>query len=214
MRLPVLSVVLAALAATPSLSEPVRFDRSWKEQRFSLFSSNDYRFGGQTLAVASDGSVSLAYAPLPQARWGARKATWSWSVDEGVPGTDLTKKGGDDRNLALYFVFLPEQAAESLKNASVRRLLTEDQARVLVYVWGGAHKRGAVLASPYLGNRGKTVVLRGSGTGAHRESVDLAADYSRAFGGSAGALVGLAVSGDSDDTNSRIRAAISGLDLR
>jgi hypothetical protein len=43
--------------------------------------------------------------------------------------------------------------------------------------------------------------------------VDLAGDYARAFGGSAGALVGLAVSGDSDDTDSTISAAIANLSL-
>ena len=110
-------------------------------------------------------------------------------------------------------MFLPEASAQSLSNASVTRLLRQDDARVLVYVWGGAHRRGAVLPSPYLGARGKTVVLRGSGTGQHGERIDLAGDYARAFGGAKGALVGLAVSADSDDTDSRIRGRISGLRL-
>jgi len=43
--------------------------------------------------------------------------------------------------------------------------------------------------------------------------VNLAKDYSRAFGGSAGALVGLAISADSDDTDTVIQGAISGLTL-
>ncbi len=103
--------------------------------------------------------------------------------------------------------------AEALQGASVRKLLTNDAARVLVYVWGGAHDRGAVLGSPYLGDRGRTVVLRGSGTGSASETVNLTRDYANAFGGGAAALVGIAVSGDSDDTNSRIRASISGLQV-
>lgn len=69
-----------------------------------------------------------------------------------------------------------------------------------------------MLPSPYLGERGKTVVLRAAGTGAHGEDIDLAADYARAFGSDApGALVGIAVSGDSDDTESRIDASIRNL---
>lgn len=68
--------------------------------------------------------------------------------------------------------------------------------------------------APYLGARGKTVVLRGAGTGQARESVDLAADFRRAFGGQATSLVGLAVSGDSDDTDTMIRARISSLTMR
>ncbi len=201
------------LAALPVLAAPVSFDGSWKTQKFSLFSSNSYGFNGSSVSVASNGSVSLAYRPLAESYWDAASAKWSWSVQEGVPATDLRKKGGDDRNLALYFVFLPASEAQALKGASVRKLLTNDAARVLVYVWGGAHDRGTVLNSPYLGNRGKTIVLRGSGTGSANESVNLARDYAKAFGGGAPALVGLALSGDSDDTDSRIRASISGLNI-
>ncbi|MCL3880751.1 DUF3047 domain-containing protein [Marivita sp. GX14005] len=199
------------LTALPVFAAPVAFDGAWKTQRFSLFSANSYGFNGGSLSVASDGSVSLAYRELPPGFANARSARWTWQVSEGVPATDLTRKGGDDRNLALYFVFLPASQAAALRGSSVRQLLTNDAARVLVYVWGGAHKRGAVLPSPYLGSRGKTVVLRGSGTGRASENVDLARDYARAFGGGDAALVGLAVSGDSDDTNSRIRASISDL---
>ncbi|WP_300588020.1 DUF3047 domain-containing protein [Marivita sp.] len=208
-----LAAAALSLAALPALAAPVSFDGTWKTQKFSLFSSNTYGFNGSSVSVASNGSVSLAYRPLPESYWGASSAKWSWSVQEGVPATDLRKKGGDDRNLALYFVFLPESEAQALKGASVRQLLSNDAARVLVYVWGGAHNRGAVLSSPYLGNRGKTIVLRGSGTGSANESVNLARDYANAFGGGGTALVGLALSGDSDDTDSRIRASISGLSV-
>jgi len=205
-----LAVAITTCLAIPAIAAPVSFDGSWKTQKFSLFTSNKYGFNGNSVSVASDGSVSLAYRQLDTSFWGASSAHWSWRVDEGVPATDLRQKGGDDRNLALYFVFLPEAEAQRLQGASVRRLLTNDNARVLVYVWGGAHDRGAVLSSPYLGNRGKTIVLRGSGTGSAKETVNLARDYANSFGGDA-ALVGVALSGDSDDTDSRIRASISGL---
>lgn len=208
-----IAAVLMSCLALPALAAPVAFDTSWKTQKFSLFSSNTYGFNGSSVSVSSDGSVSLAYRPLDTSYWKATSAAWTWQVDEGVPATDLRKKGGDDRNLALYFVFLPEGEAQALKGASVRKLLTNDAARVLVYVWGGAHKRGAVLSSPYLGNRGKTIVLRGSGTGRASETVNLARDYTNAFGGGGAALVGVALSGDSDDTDSRIRASISGLSV-
>ncbi len=190
----------------------VAFDNSWKQQGFSIFSKNRYGFGGNSLSVTSDDAVSLTYRTLPQSFWMNYDARWSWAVDTGVPPTDLRKKGGDDRNLALYFVFLPEAEAKS-SGGNIRRLLRNDAARVLVYVWGGAHARGAILPSPYLGSRGKTVVLRGAGTGSASERVDLARDFARAFGGQATALVGVAVSGDSDDTDTSIRASISGLRL-
>ncbi|WP_438991391.1 DUF3047 domain-containing protein [Lentibacter sp.] len=197
-----------------AFAEAVRFDAGWTHQKFSLFSKNDYGYGGRSLSIGSEGSVSLIYKPLPEAQWGRSAARWSWAVERSVPATDLRNKGGDDRNIALYAVFMPRAEAERLKGASVAKLLAHEQVRVLVYVWGGAHRRGALLDSPYLGARGKTVVLRGAGTGAHSESVDFAADYKRAFGGTPEALVGFAVSADSDDTDSHIVAQLSGLSVK
>jgi hypothetical protein len=206
--------ILAATVASTATAAPVKFDKNWSTQRFSLFSSNSYGFRGDSLSIVSDGSVSLAYTRVTPASWGAKGAKWSWAVSQSVPATDLAKKGGDDRNASLYFVFMPQAEAEALGDkANVRKLLTTPSARVLVYVWGDNRGRGTLLSSPYLGDRGKTIVLRAAGTGKFAESVNLAADYKRAFGGAAGALVGLAVSADSDDTASAIRASITGLSL-
>ena len=66
----------------------------------------------------------------------------------------------------------------------------------------------------YLDARGKSLILRGAGTGTHAEAVDLAADYARSFGGAPQALVGVAVSADSDDTETAIRAWISDMVIR
>lgn len=212
-RIFTLALAASLLAAPAVMAEQIPFNKSWKEQKFSLFSKNKYSFKGAALGVQSDGAVSMAYRAVPQDLWGTHKASWRWSVDQSVPATDLRKKGGDDRNLALYAVFLPEADAQKLKGASIRKLLGSEAARVLVYVWGGNHGRGKLLNSPYLGARGKTVILRNSGTGSHSESVDLASDYKRAFGGIKGAVVGLAISADSDDTDSKVIGAISNLSL-
>lgn len=212
------TLLIAALAALSISSASVHaggiaFDKSWKEQKFSLFSKNKYSFKGNSLGVASNGAVSMTYKAIPKSLWGANKASWAWAVQQGVPATDLRVKGGDDRNLAVYAVFLPEAEAAALQGKSIVKLLGSDAARVLVYVWGGNHKRGQVLASPYLGKRGKTIVLRGAGTGNFSENVNLHSDYKRAFGGTPGAFVGIAVSADSDDTDTKISASVSGLNV-
>ena len=206
------ALVLAAAASAQE--RPVSFSTGWKEQRLSLFSSNDYSFG-QDLGLVSDGSVSIAWSPVGRADWDTAGATWNWRVDLSVPATDLGRKGGDDRNISLYFVFVPESIAPDLEGASIRSLLGNDDVRVLQYAWGGEHARGQVIPSPYgPQGQGVTIALRQAGTGSFSESVDLAADFSRAFGREKGALVGLAVSGDSDDTDSMIRASIGNLSLR
>ena len=209
----IVAAAAIALAAGGVQASSVAFGDSWREQRFSLFSSNDFGLQGEALTVRSDDTVSLVWTRLPEGEWDARNATWLWQVDESVPPTDLTEKGGDDRNLALYFVFLPQAVAERAKQSDLKDLLDEPDVRVLMYVWGGDHPNGSILPTPYLGERGRTIIRRQARTGAEAETADLAADYEAAFGEPVQSLVGLAVSADSDDTNSHIEAKISRLRL-
>ncbi len=208
-KLPLIATALTLFAATAHAG-PVSF-ANWQEQRLSLFGSNDYTFG-QTLQMTSNGSVSIAWGRMAQGDWGARRASWTWDVSTSVPPTDLSRKGGDDRNLAVYFVFVPQAVAAELASADIRALLGRADVRVLQYAYGGNNPVGSVLPSPYgPPGTGVTIPLRQAGTGAHAESVNLAADYARAFGGEPGALIGMAVSGDSDDTKSQIAAAVGGM---
>jgi hypothetical protein len=210
----VISTTLALILASAVQAGQVSFANGWQEQRLSLFSSNDYAFG-QTLGLVSDGSVSIAWTRVARDKWGSSGASWTWTVDQSVPPTDLSLKGGDDRNISLYFVFVPESLAPSLEGANIRALLGNGDVRIIQYAFGGNHARGQVIPSPYgPAGQGVTIALRQAGTGSFNENVDLAEDYARAFGGEKGALVGLAVSGDSDDTDSVIRAALGDLVLR
>lgn len=202
--------IAASLAATSGTAAPFG---SWTEQRFPRLPANQWIQSPQSVSVLSDRSVSLLWTRVPASDGDASRASWTWSVDQSVPPTPLTQKGGDDRNLALYFVFVPEELADKSRNSSVRAMLRTRQARVLMYVWGGDHGRGALLPSPYLGGRGKTIVRRPAGTGIFSEAVDLEADFARAFGGRKPVLVGLAVSSDSDDTAGSVRARLGSLRL-
>lgn len=202
------------LATTGANAGPVSFASGWSEQKLSLFSSNDYSFG-QNLSMTSNGSVSIAWSRVAQSDWGANGASWSWTVNQSVPATDLSRKGGDDRNLSLYFLFVPAAVAPELAGAGIRSLLGRSDVRVIQYAWGGNNAVGSVIPSPYgAAGTGVTIPLRQAGTGNASESVNLSADYARAFGGEKGALIGLAVSGDSDDTKSVIQAAIGNLTLK
>ena len=191
-------------------AEEVAFS-SWTHQKFSLLGGNSWRQSGKELSVDSDSAVSLLWRAVPETSWQAVTASWTWSVETGVPPTDLSQKGGDDRNLSFYVIFSPQEVALAMEGMGIRRLLENPDIRVLMYVWGGAHNRGEVVPSPYLGARGRTIVLRPAGLGKHGENVDLRADLKRAYGLSDLALIGIAISADSDDTKSRIRARISNL---
>ena len=197
--------VLSSLAG----AEQVYFGDGWSEQRFSLFSSNDFVLGGDTLDIRSNKTVSILWSRLPLSLWGGRHATWDWSVRFSVPPTDLTQKGGDDRNLSIYFLFLPEKVALGIINGGLTALLDNPDVRILMYLWGGYHSPGQVLPSPYLGVRARSLILRSAGVGSATEQVDLARDYRRAFASEPQKLVGIAVSSDSDDTGTEVVASLS-----
>lgn len=200
-----------ALSASQLAAETLKFDRSWDEQGFLRLWTNDYDLGGRQLKVTSDGTVSLLYRSVPKSAWNSNMASWGWSVSQSVVATDLTRKGGDDRNLAIYFIFMDPADAEKLSGKSVRRVLKNASTRALVYVWGGKYPRGKILRSPYGPNKLKTVIRRAAGKGSFTENVDLANDYNRAFGKSLGVLVGVGISADSDDTDGMISAVVRDL---
>ena len=207
-------VLFAASICSCSLAEAeqVTFSDNWTEQAFSLFSSNEFVLNANTLGISSEGTVSVLWKKLPPSMWEANQANWDWAVEVSVPATDLTVKGGDDRNLSIYFVFSPQEYLPKSKG-KLTDLLKNKDVRVLMYVWGGDHDRGEVLPSPYLEDFGKIIVLQRAGTGRAREQVNLANDFLRVFGENPKKLVGIAISADSDDTRSTIYSSISNLKI-
>lgn len=210
----VVMLALGLMTSQPSraLAEDILFE-GWTHQRFGVFGGNNWRQSGRTLSVDSDRDVSLLWRSLPEKLWQTRTASWTWNVSTSVPPTDLSQKGGDDRNLSLYFIFAPRDLATKAHQLGIRNLLGNADIRVLMYVWGGSHDRNTIVASPYLGARGKTIVLRPAGTGQRAENIDLRSDLGRVYGSQDLMLIGLAVSADSDDTETRIEASISNLRL-
>jgi hypothetical protein len=201
---------------------PVAFGPSleqagWEAITFRWLSETQYAATDvNTLSVVAEGSSSVISRRLPEQAFDATRASWRWRVDEGVPATDLSRKGGDDRALAIYFAFAPERdrAGAAEGRASLRNLLLTGRGKLLVYVWGGEGARGEILQNPYTPGSGVYIIQRPAETATGSwlsEEVDLHADYARAFGGEAGVLVGVAVASDSDDTRSRNVAAIADL---
>ncbi len=192
-------------------ANPVTFDGSWEEQSFLFRSTNDYIQEGSRLMIRSDDSVSVLWRSAPPDVHHSRQASWYWSVEQGVAPTDLSLKGGDDRNIALYFLFAPQDLVQEMEAASADRVVQHEAVRILIYVRGGTHGSGTIVSSPYLEPRGVLVHLRGTGTGTFAETVDLDADFRRAFGMPPGVLLGLGISADSDDTNGVIEAELGDL---
>ena len=168
--------------------------------------------GDDTVIVQTNAGVGVLWHPVPRKVSKASKARWRWRVTEGVGPTDLTKKGGDDRTLAVYFAFADDK--EAVGDIDLVDLLRRKRSDVLMYVWGGGVKPGTMLPLPYFSGRGRTVVKRAANTKSgvwFDEKVDVRGDFRRAFGRVPGRLVAIAVSSDADDTGGLNVAAVADL---
>ncbi len=114
------AVVLSVLfLAQPAGSEglPVRPDLAkagWKVLTFAGKPAT--RFTGRadgTIQVTATNSVAILYRRVPDGDRPKRQLTWRWRVDKPTPATDLSRKGHDDRPLALHVWFPndPDQTA-------------------------------------------------------------------------------------------------------
>lgn len=227
-RLSILAILLSAglgisgiaLARGPGMAGGVAFkfgpDLAASDWRYMSFPRRPgvafTAHGEDTVIVQTNAGVGVLWHPVPRKVSKASKARWRWRVTKGVGPTDLTKKGGDDRTLAVYFAFTDEKVA--VKNIDLMDLLRHKRGEVLMYVWGSGVKPGTMLPLPYFGGRGRTVVKRAANTKSgvwFDEKVDIRGDFRRAFGRAPGRLVAIAVSSDADDTGGLNVAAVADL---
>ncbi|MCF6321936.1 MAG: DUF3047 domain-containing protein [Rhizobiaceae bacterium] len=205
-------VVFFVAGSQLSNANPIQFTNDWKTLNFFRIPATQFMMKGKSVDIIARKSSSVIYRTLDKNLWNATSASWIWETSKSVPPTDLSKKGDDDRNISIYFVFLDRASAERIGlSADIKTLLTSKQARIVIYSFGGDKARNTVQKNPYLGNRGVTIIKRSAKVGFFEETVDLANDYKKAFGSLPEALVGIALASDSDDTGGLVVARIESL---
>jgi hypothetical protein len=102
--------------------------------------------------------------------------------------------------------------------AELSRLMTGEEMpyATLMYVWSKTRPVGSLINSPRTSRIRKLVIESGPGNlGQWVDHVrDVRADYERAFGEPPGALIGVAIMTDTDNTRSRARAWYGPVSLR
>ena len=216
-----LALAGSAVAEVRPAGDPGLAAAGWRQLTFPPRPANAYRAGDDgAIEVTGEASVSMLFRPLDADPAETPILTWRWRVDAGVPPTDLARRGGDDRSLAVFVGFAWDPDSAGLMER-LRRPFVEQAAgpaapgRTLSFVWGGDRPAGARFASPYGSGSGHVVVLRGgdapTGGGWQAERVDVAAAYRAAFGSEPTGITWIADSADGDDTGTTVRAAVDGL---
>lgn len=207
--------------------DTVLTDAGWDEIDFDDKPTNTYfatspDVAGLSLRVLSESSVSVAFKPFDEGDIDLEvtpKLVWSWLSSSPDPDTDTSKKGGDDRTLAIYVAF-PYQPDEVSFGEKVERKLIETlrgkdtPGRVLTYVWGGGAPVGQGFENPYAGKYGQMIIVEAPGAALntwHDKVVDVRADFISAFGYEPASPLYIGIGSDSDDTATEISAEVRGL---
>lgn len=227
---PVLAVLLLAPllggAASPSTTPPDLEATGWRKAEWHGIRPAEFvatPSGG--VRIRGQGQGSLIARPMTGA---PACLAWRWRVDAGPPPTNLARRGGDDRAIAISIGFngfgpdagfaLRAQHAVAQASAGQRSL----PRSVLSYVWGGTGREAAdnpsgFFPSPWTAGITQIRVQRPADAPRGQwveERVDLGADWRAAFGGQeVPPMLEIVISMDVEDTGARVDAQVENIRL-
>jgi hypothetical protein len=161
--------------------------------------------------AASSASMLRQALHIPPAQLGALQ--FDWRVDQLIAGADMRQRETEDSPVRLILVFEGERQRFSAQNNRLSELtlsLTGEPLpyATLMYVWCNDCPAGSVIVNPRTDRIRKLAVESGAGRVGQWLSYrrDIQADFEKAFGEPPGALLGLAIMTDTDNTRSTTRA--------
>jgi len=141
------------------------------------------------------------------------KLSFSWKVPKMISGADMTQRDSDDSPVRVVLAFEGDRSKFSAKNAMLSELalaLTGEPLpyATLMYVWGTHSTPESMIINTRTDRIRKLVIESGPGR-LNRwldYERDVRADYEKAFGEAPGALVGIAIMTDTDNTRQQAKA--------
>lgn len=189
----------------------------WRHHAFPGKQPSQFRYerkdGREAMAATSSSSASMLRQMLRVEPDDLASVRFSWKVPELMAQADMALREADDSPVRVVLVFEGDRSKFSSKNAmlsELARALTGEELpyATLMYVWCNTRAPGTVIVNPRTDRIRKLVVE--SGTGKLRQWVDyernIRADYEKTFGEAPGALVGIGIMTDSDNTRSTTSA--------
>lgn len=221
--------MLAGCAVVPMGSSPMpgawashdpedpRGDAAWIEQRFPGKTPTEFSFerkeGREAVAVVARSSVSMKRQRVRVAPEALGKLRFSWYVPELIADADMALRDRDDSTVRVVLVFEGDRSrltARDVMLSELSRAITGEELpyATLMYVWCNRREPGSVIENPRTSRIRKLVVESGrSNLGRWMDyERDIRADFERAFGEAPGALVGIGIMTDTDNTRSQARA--------
>jgi hypothetical protein len=168
---------------------------------------------GYALKAQAESSASMLRQRLHIAPDQLGRLSFDWRVAQLIPGADMMQRESEDSPVRLILVFEGDRQQFSPKNAMLSELtqsLTGDPLpyATLMYVWCNQCPPESVIVNPRTDRIRKLAVESGPGRVGQWLTYqrNIRADFEKAFGEAPGALLGLAIMTDTDNTRSATRA--------
>ena len=208
---------LSAAVASPGMAAPAPLAVKWQHCTFPGKRPTAYDAmvldGRKVIRSQAKSSASMLRQSLRVEPGELGKLRFSWKVPALIQGADLTQRDRDDSPVRLVLAFEGDRSTFSAKNAMLSELvltLTGEPLpyATLMYVWGNHHEAESVIVSART-DRIRKLVLESGPQQLDRwldYERDIRTDYEKAYGEAPGALVGIGIMTDSDNTRQQTRA--------
>ncbi|GAB3771778.1 hypothetical protein GCM10028796_41210 [Ramlibacter monticola] len=192
-------------------------DAPWVHKTFPGKTATHFQYarldGRDAMSVQAESSASMLRQQVRIAPADLGRVRFSWKVPGLIEQADLALRDRDDAPVRIVLAFEGDRSRFSARDAALSELaraLTGEEMpyATLMYVWCNHREPGSVIRSPRTDRIRKLVVE----SGPQRLNRwldyerDIRADYLRVFGEEPGALVGIAIMTDSDNTHSHTQA--------
>jgi len=176
--------------------------------------------GRNVVAASADASASMLRQPVRVESADLGMIEFSWMVPSLIELADMAVRQTDDSPVRVVLAFEGDRSKFSMKNAMLSELsltITGEPLpyATLMYVWCNTCTTDTVITNPRTDRIRKMVVE--SGTNGLNSWLsygrNVRADFEKAFGEAPGALVGIGIMTDTDNTQTKTRAWYGPLSL-
>lgn len=169
--------------------------------------------GRDTMAASSASSASLLRKRVHVPASELDRIRFSWKVPDLIADADLGQRDVADSPVRIALAFEGDRSRFSAKNSLLSELAHAVTGEpmpyaTLIYVWCNTRTPGTVISSPRT-DRIRKLVVESGGQNLNRwldYERNIRADFENAFGEAPGALVGVAIMTDTDNTRAQAKA--------
>lgn len=207
-------LALAAPAVAPGWSCLERWSpRALPGKRSTRYALGRTPEGRKAVAATAEASASLLDHRLHRAPETLGRLRFAWQVPKLIDAADVRQRHGDDAPARLVLAFDGDHARLSARNRALFELAETLSGErppfaTLMYVWDTPGPVGDTVVNNRTDRVRKIVVDAGAAQlGRWREHErDIAADFQAVYGEAPGALIGVALMSDADNTGSQSMA--------